>query len=71
MNEKEDDTVEDLALTLEDATEALAALDIEGWEGSFQVSSTHHYCWYHHDYPLKIPHLKLIPILFTPTYPTH
>jgi hypothetical protein len=44
MNEKEDDTVEDLALTLEDATEALAALDIEGWEGSFQVSSTYHYC---------------------------
>jgi hypothetical protein len=38
VNDKEDDTVEDLALTLEDAIDALSALDIEGWDSSFQVS---------------------------------
>lgn len=35
-NDKEDDTVEDLTLTPEDAFEALSALHIEGWEGLVQ-----------------------------------
>jgi hypothetical protein len=35
-NDKEDDTVEELSLTPEDAQEALGAIGIEGWEGPVQ-----------------------------------
>lgn len=37
-NEKEDDTVEDLAMTAEDAEDALGALEIDGWTDTIQTA---------------------------------
>ena len=37
-NEKEDDTVEDLAMSPEDAEDALGALEIDGWTDTIQAA---------------------------------